>query len=95
MYKRVYTTLVKTMTQAVLRIKNWGNSLGVRIPSAVARAARLKVSQEVKLEVDDGRVVITPRTPARLTLSERLERYDPAIHGGEAMASPLVGVEKL
>ena len=83
------------MSEAVLRIKTWGNSLGVRIPSVVARAARLKASQEVKLEVDDGRVIITPCTPARLTLAERLERFDPAIHGGEAMVSPLRGAEKL
>lgn len=83
------------MSEAVLRIKNWGNSLGVRIPSAVARVARLEVSQEVRLEVEDGCVIITPQSPTRLTLAERLERYDPAVHGGEAMASSLVGGEKL
>ena len=83
------------MSDAVLRIRSWGNSLGVRIPSAVARAAQLTVDQEVKLEVDDGRVIIAPQSPARLTLAQRLERYDPAIHGGETMASPLVGAEKL
>ena len=83
------------MTEAVLEIKNWGNSLGVRIPSAVARAARLKASQSVKLTVENGRVIITPQAPKPPTLAERLERYDPSLHGGEAMAAPLVGVEKI
>ena len=83
------------MSEAVLRIRNWGNSLGVRIPSAVARAAKLRVSQFVKLKVEDGRVIIAPQTPPPLTLAERLERYDRAVHGGEAMASPLIGAEKL
>ena len=83
------------MAVALLEIKTWGNSLGVRIPSAVARAARLKASQSVKLAVEDGRVIISPQSPKPLTLAERLERYDPALHGGEAMVSPLIGAEKI
>jgi len=94
MYKRVYTS-ENSMSEAVLEIKTWGNSLGVRIPSAVARAARLRASQPVKLTVEDGRVIITPQSPKPLTLAERLERYDPALHGGEAMATPLIGAEKI
>ena len=82
------------MSEAVLEIKTWGNSLGVRIPSAVARAARLKADQPVKLTVEDGRVIITPQSPRPPTLAERLERYDPALHGGEAMVAPLIGAEK-
>ncbi len=83
------------MSEALLEIKTWGNSLGVRIPSAVARAARLKASQPVKLTVEDGRVIITPQAPKPLTLAERLERYDPALHGAEAMAAPLIGAERI
>jgi antitoxin MazE len=82
------------MSEATLRIRTWGNSLGVRIPSAIARAARLEASQEVRLEVDDGRVIITASVAPRLTLAERLERFDPAIHGGEVMVSLPIGVEK-
>ena len=83
------------MSEAVLEIKTWGNSLGVRIPSAVARAAQLKANQPVKLTVENGRVIITPQSPKPLTLAERLERYDPARHGGEAMAAPLIGAENI
>jgi antitoxin MazE len=83
------------MSVAVLQIKAWGNSLGVRIPSAVARAARLQVSQSVKLTVEDGRVVITPQSPMRLTLDERLARYDSARHGGEVMVAAAIGAEKI
>lgn len=83
------------MSVAVLEIKHWGNSLGVRIPSAVARAARLKASQPVKLTVEDGRVIITPQSPKPMTLTERLERYDPALHGGELMVAAPIGAEKI
>lgn len=83
------------MSEAILEIKIWGNSLGVRIPSAVAREARLKANQPVKLTVEHGRIVVTPQAPKPLTLAERLERYDPALHGGEVMATKPIGAEKL
>ncbi len=36
------------MTEAELDIKQWGNSLGVRLPVAVARAAHLHLDQRVR-----------------------------------------------
>lgn len=81
------------MTEAVLDIKRWGNSLGVRLPASVARAARLKADQRVRISVEEGRVVITPDGDKPLTLAERLALYDPAVHGGEAMATGPIGRE--
>lgn len=51
------------MREAVLELKTRGNSLGMRIPSAVVRAARLQANQSVKLSVEDGRLIITRQTP--------------------------------
>lgn len=84
------------MTQAAaeLDIKQWGNNLGVRLPAAVARAAHLRVNQRVRVVVEEGRVVITPIEDAQLTLEQRLARFDPAKHGGEAMVSAPLGAEK-
>ena len=82
------------MSEAVLDIKAWGNNLGVRIPAAVARAAKLHANQRVKVSVEDGRVVITPQFDQPLALAERLALYDPLVHGGEAMVSAPVGVER-
>ncbi len=73
------------MSEAILDIKHWGNSLGVRLPAALAREAGLSVDQRVRLVVEDGRVVITPLNPPRLTLEQRLANYDNQKHGGEAM----------
>jgi antitoxin MazE len=83
------------MSEAVLDIKRWGNSLGVRLPAAVARAARLHADQRVRVTVEDGRVVIVPVAPARPSLEERLACFDAARHGGEAMASGHVGAERV
>ena len=81
------------MSEALLDIKAWGNNLGVRIPAAVAREAKLRANQRVKVSVEDGRVVITPQADKVPTLDERLALFDPALHGGEAMAAAAVGVE--
>jgi antitoxin MazE len=80
--------------EAVLAIKQWGNSLGVRLPAAVARAARLTVDQRVRITVDNGRVIIEADRDRPPTLAERLARFDPALHAGEAMASAPVGRER-
>ncbi|MGH8573820.1 MAG: AbrB/MazE/SpoVT family DNA-binding domain-containing protein [Gammaproteobacteria bacterium] len=82
------------MTEAVLDIKRWGNNLGVRLPVAVARAARLHADQRVRISVEDGRVVITPVADVPLSLEQRLALFDPARHGGEAMASETLGAER-
>lgn len=82
------------MTEAILAIKHWGNSLGVRLPAAIARAAHLDADQQVRITVEDGRVVITPLARENLSLNERLARFDPQRHGGEAMATPPVGAER-
>lgn len=74
------------MTEAVLDIKHWGNNLGVRLPAAIADAARLHADQPVRLTVEGERVIITPIRHEVPTLEQRLARFDPARHGGEAMA---------
>jgi antitoxin MazE len=83
------------MTEAILDIKHWGNNLGVRLPAAVAREAHLHADQRVRITVEDGRVVISPLDEATLSLEQRLARFDPARHGGEAMvADEAVGAER-
>lgn len=81
------------MTEAILDIKRWGNNLGVRVPASVARAARLKADQRVRITVEDGRVIITPHGDKPPTRAERLALIDPAVHGGEAMAAVPLGRE--
>lgn len=82
------------MTEAFLDIKQWGNNLGVRLPAAVARAAHLRADQRVRVSVEDGVIVIHPADESLLTLEQRLARFDPERHGGEAMVSDPVGAER-
>jgi antitoxin MazE len=82
------------MTTTELNIKHWGNSLGVRLPAAVARAAKLHADQRVRVAVDGKRVVIEPVATSPMSLAQRLSRYDADRHGGEAMVTERVGAER-
>lgn len=82
-------------SESILTIKHWGNNLGVRLPAAVARGASLHAEQRVRVSVEGSRVVIEPLDDTPLSLAERLTRFDPASHGGEAMAAPqALGAER-
>ena len=83
------------MAEVMLGIKEWGNNLGVRLPAAIAREAHLRAHQRVRISVEEGRIIITPLQDEVMTLDQRLEKFDPAKHGGEAMQeSSMLGAEK-
>ena len=76
-------------------LRRWGNSLGVRLPAAIARQAHLQDRQTVELTVVEEGVLIRP-VAMRPSLAERLAAYAP-IPGEpvEAMAWSPVGAEAL
>ena len=78
---------------ATLTVQQWGNSLAVRIPAAVARSARFRVGQPVVVSAEDSNVLVRPIGEPKLTLAQKLAAFDPALHGGEVMATSLIGNE--
>ncbi len=78
---------------ATLTLQQWGNSLAVRIPAAVARSARFKVGQPVEVSAQDSSVLVTAVGEPKLTLTQKLAAFDPVRHAGEAMATGRVGKE--
>ncbi len=80
---------------ATLTVQQWGNSLAVRIPAAVARSARFKVGQPVEVSAQDTHVLVRPIGAPKLTLAQKLAAFDPALHGGEVMVTRPVGGEAL
>jgi antitoxin MazE len=81
-------------TEAILAIKHWGNSLGLRLPSTVARAAGLHADQRIRITVEDDRIVIRPIKEEMPSLAQRLARFDPDRHGGEHMMAERIGAER-
>jgi antitoxin MazE len=78
---------------STLTLQRWGNSLAVRIPAAVARSARFEVGQPVEVSAQDASVLVKAIGKPRLTLAQKLAAFDPARHGGEAMATTRLGRE--
>ena len=70
------------MSEEVLDIKRWGNSLGLRIPSAIAKKARLHENSRVRITVEKNHVVITEIKNRDLSLKEKL-----ALRHGLSLAS--------
>ncbi len=80
---------------SVLTVQKWGNSLAVRIPSAIARSAGFKAGQPVQVSAQNSGVLVTLSGELRLSLAQRLALFDPERHGVEAMAAALIGKETL
>ena len=82
------------MTEAILDIRYWGNSLGIRLPVSIAKKAHVHADQRVRLSVEDSKIIISPIQDEPLTLKARLDRFDPSRHGGEVMDTAMLGAEK-
>lgn len=74
-------------------IQAWGNGLGVRITAPIAKAARFARGLPIKVEVVEGGVFLRAAGKPQLTLAQKLKAFDPAVHGGEVMATGRVGAE--
>jgi len=74
-------------------VQEWGNGLAVRITAPVAKAARFTRGQPIRVEVVEGGVFLRSTGKPKLTLAQKLNAFDPTIHGGEVMATGRVGTE--
>ncbi len=69
-------------------IKKWGNSLGIRIPSLIAKDLSLKEGSFVEIEDERGRIVIKPKK--KNDLKEMLKNIsDNNLHGEFETESPV------
>ena len=74
-------------------VQEWGNGLGVRITSPVAKAAHLSQGIPISVEVVKNGVLLRVVGKPKLSLSQKLKTFDPNQHGGEAMVSQAIGKE--
>ena len=74
-------------------IKKWGNSLAIRIPKILAEEIAIYDESAVDLAVVEGRLLITPLDPGKVTLSALLDQVtDENLHR-ETATGPAVGDE--
>lgn len=53
-------------------IKKWGNSLGVRIPSQLAKRLNLHPGSPVTIDIEDGRIVVQSPNYNLATMLEQI-----------------------
>ncbi len=46
-------------------LKQWGNSMAVRLPSTLVKANRLKEDTKLVITQDEDKIVLTPKTKQR------------------------------
>ncbi|OKH28455.1 AbrB/MazE/SpoVT family DNA-binding domain-containing protein [Chroogloeocystis siderophila] len=73
-------------------VTKWGNSLGIRIPSAIAKQIHIEEGTTVTFTVVDGGVMIQPQRK-KYTLEELLEGMTPDNFHSETDAGTPVGNE--
>ena len=76
-----------------VRVKKWGNSAAVRIPSSIVEAAHLKLDQAVDVREEQGRIVIEPRRARVFALADLVRRITPANRHDVVDTGPAMGRE--
>jgi len=59
-----------------IQISKWGNSSGIRLPKAVMEELGLKQGQTVEITVKDGKGIIEPARPKKITLEWIISEMD-------------------
>ena len=68
--------------RASTQISRWGNSLGLRLPKAVASEARIGEGDPVEVSVENGMIVIRP-AQSTYSLHELVSKITPHNRHGE------------
>lgn len=58
----------------MLQVQKWGNSLGIRIPKAIAVKVGLVEGSEIDLDIEEGNLVVKPKSKS---LDELLSQITP------------------
>lgn len=58
-----------------MQVSKWGNSLAVRLPTAVVEALGLKEGDDIEIHVSGAREFEISKAPARGELLRRLRKY--------------------
>jgi len=65
MYHKVYTNSRKGLSMTVA-LKQWGNSLALRIPKDIANTLSIAYDSNMELSIVDGALVLKPQNSSRL-----------------------------
>ena len=75
------------------KIQRWGNSLGLRIPRAIAVDAGVGAGAEVDLSIRNGGLIVKPARRAKYRLEELVRKISTKNLHGEVDTGAPVGRE--
>lgn len=78
----------------ITKVKKWGNSLAVRIPSTVAKENQLHSGATIRLSSHDGQIVIAPVREQRYRLADLLKDVTHKNLHGEVPCGDAAGKEE-
>ena len=58
------------------RLQKWGNSFGVRIPSSILKNLDLKGNDKLELKEEEDKIIITKVKDERISLADRIKKYN-------------------
>ena len=76
-----------------MRVQKWGNSLGIRIPKALAQEVDMSADSEVEILARDGKILISPIKGKTLSLRQLLSMVTPANLHRQLDVGPAIGKE--
>jgi len=75
------------------KVRRWGNSLGLRIPKALAEEAGIEADSAVDLTVRNGEIVVRPLRRKKFKLKDLLAKVTDENKHEEIDFGPPVGKE--
>lgn len=75
------------------QVKQWGNSLAIRIPKTVATEIDIASDSPVRLIVEEGRLIIMPLAEPKPTLADLLAQVTAENRHDEVETGTAVGNE--
>jgi antitoxin MazE len=90
----MYILSISVLQEAVMvtKVQKWGNSIGLRIPKAIAQEAEIEEGASVDLVVESGRLIVRP-VRKKYTLEELVSKITPENRHPETDWGPPVGKE--
>lgn len=74
-------------------VRKWGNSLGIRVPMPLAKELNLTEGVELKMLINNGRLIIEPQTSINYDLDQLLEDINESNLHGETLTGDSIGSE--
>ena len=65
--------MVKRDDSVKARLQKWGNSLGIRIPSSLLKTLNLKNNDQVDINYEDDKIIISKSKKNKISLEDRFK----------------------